>query len=77
MSFCSSCTAPLDNPEFKGLSDEYCKYCTDEEGQLKSREVIQKGIADWFMSWQKDTTAEKAMERACYFMKAMPAWADD
>ena len=74
--FCYSCSAPLSMPEFKGPSENYCKYCTDENGNLKSREEIQKGIANWFKSWQPSLTHEKAVKRAVYFMKAMPAWAD-
>ena len=75
MSFCQSCTAPLDNPEFKGASDIYCKYCTDENGDLKSYEEIKKGITMSFLGWQ-DVSEEVASQRAEYFMKAMPAWAD-
>lgn len=74
--FCHSCSAPLDVPEFKGPAEDYCKYCTDEEGQLKSREEIQRGIAQYLMSWQPNLDDQTAMVRAEHFMKAMPAWAD-
>lgn len=76
MTFCHACTAPLDNPEFKGASDIYCKLCTDENGNLKPYEEIKKGITMWFLSWQ-GVSEEVASQRAEYFMKAMPAWADD
>ncbi len=75
--FCHSCTAPLDAPDFKGVSDIYCKYCTDENGKLKPRTEIQRGIAEWFKSWQGDINDGQAMKRADLFMNAMPAWADD
>ncbi len=75
--FCHSCTAPLNMPEFKGPAENYCKYCTDESGNLKPREVIHKGIADWFKSWQPDLDDQKASKRAADFMNAMPAWAED
>ena len=75
--FCHSCTAPLDVPEFKGVSDIYCKYCSDDNGNLKPREEIKRGIVEWFKGWQGDISEEVAMKRADYFMRAMPAWADD
>ncbi|MFQ6008618.1 MAG: zinc ribbon domain-containing protein [Candidatus Zixiibacteriota bacterium] len=74
--YCFSCAAPLNMPDFKGPSENYCKYCTDESGNLKSREAIQKGIADWFQSWQTDIDNETALNRAESYMQAMPAWAE-
>ena len=76
MKFCHSCTAPLDMPDFKGPAENYCKYCTDESGNLKPRDQIQQGIAQWFKSWQPGLDDGTAMKRAEFFMKAMPAWAD-
>ncbi|HHL71954.1 MAG TPA: hypothetical protein ENJ29_05520 [Bacteroidetes bacterium] len=73
--FCLSCAAPLSNPAFKSASDVYCKYCSDENGQLKSREEVQAAIAHWFESWHPDIDTQKASERAGHYMKAMPAWA--
>ena len=75
--FCQSCGAPLNNPEMKGESDVYCKYCIDEKGELKPKEEIQQGIAGWFSSWQPNVTAEQANKRAENYIKAMPAWADN
>jgi len=74
--FCYSCSAPLDLPEFKGPAENYCKHCTDAEGNLKSHEDIHSGIAQWLQMWQPEIDAEKAAIRATHFMKAMPAWAD-
>jgi len=73
--FCCSCAAPLEIPDFKGPAENYCRYCTDEGGKLKSREEIQRGIAEWFKSWQTDVDDEKALARAANYMNAMPAWA--
>lgn len=75
--FCHSCTAPLDAPDFKGVSDIYCKYCSDEKGVLKPRAEIKRGIAEWFKSWQGEINDELAMQRAERFMSALPAWAED
>jgi len=73
--FCHSCAAPLDMPDFKGPAQNYCRYCTDERGNLKPREEIQTGVAEWFKSWQPDLDDERALARAASCMKAMPAWA--
>lgn len=73
-SYCQSCAAPL-KPEFKGKSDSYCKYCSDQSGKLKSRDAAKQGIAQWFQEWQK-IDAKKAADRAEHYMKSMPAWAD-
>ena len=77
MTFCHSCTMPLDAPEAKGPSDIYCANCTDEAGNLKPRDEIARGIAGWFMSWQPNVTPEQAAKRAEHFMASMPAWAED
>lgn len=74
--WCQSCTAPLDNPAFKGSSDVYCKYCIDEKGNLKPREVVKQGIIQWFRGWHPNVTDEQLSDRAEHFMKAMPAWVD-
>ena len=75
--FCHSCTAPLNMPDFKGPAENYCAYCTDGKGNLKSKEAVKTGIVQWLKTWQPDLNDEKAAVRAAYFMKAMPAWADE
>ncbi len=74
--FCYSCSAPLSMPEYRGPAEHYCKHCTDENGNLKSKEMIQKGIAQWLQGWKPDLDEKKALERAQHFMKSMPAWAE-
>ncbi len=74
--FCFSCGAPLAMPEMKGTHENYCKFCKDEAGNTPAKEVIQGGIAEWFMSWQTEITKEQAFERAGHYMKAMPHWAE-
>lgn len=73
--FCHSCAAPLGNPELKGASDTYCKYCLDEHGKLKSRGEVQGAIAGWFQMWQPGVDQAAAFKRAGLYMQAMPAWA--
>ena len=48
----------------------------DEEGNLKSTDEIQMGVAEWFKAWQPDLDHNKALARAAHYMKAMPAWAE-
>lgn len=74
--FCHSCAAPLSAPGFKGPAENYCKYCTDEAGNLKPKKEIQHGIAQWFKSWQPNLTEQTATDRAVHYMKSMPAWAE-
>ena len=57
--------------------ENYCKYCTDDAGNLKSREEIQQGISGWFKSWQPGIDDAKAVKRAEAYMQSMPAWAND
>ena len=74
--FCHSCAAPLGRPDFQGPAENYCKYCTDDSGKLKPKGEIQQGIAQWFKGWQPDLDDKKASERASFYMKSMPTWAE-
>lgn len=74
--FCPSCGMPLDAPDAKGLSEQYCVHCTDEKGDIKTREEVKKGMAAYMMKWQKIDEAT-ALKRAEHYMKSMPEWADD
>jgi hypothetical protein len=73
---CHSCAAPLDNPDFRGVAADLCKYCSDETGQLREREKVKYGIAQWFMMWQPGIYMPKALARADIYMNSMPAWAE-
>lgn len=73
--FCLSCCAPLDTPELKSIGD-YCCYCADEKGNLKSREEVTKGIAAWLACWAPKKDGVDFEKRAENYMKAMPAWAE-
>ncbi|MBA3726932.1 MAG: hypothetical protein H0W86_10885 [Armatimonadetes bacterium] len=74
--YCHSCAASLDNPDFKGESDIYCKFCVDAAGNLKSREAVQKGTTSWFTTWQPNLNETTANERAATYMSSLPAWAE-
>jgi hypothetical protein len=73
---CHSCTAPMTD-DFKGASEIHCKYCSDEEGNLKPRDQVKMGIMMWLKGWQGNVSEEQLSSRADHFMNAMPAWAED
>lgn len=64
------------SPDTRRDDTPYCQHCTNQDGSLRSREVVHQGIAWWLKSWQEGLTDEQASERAAHFMKALPAWAD-
>jgi hypothetical protein len=74
--YCHSCGVPLDMPDMKGMAEEHCKHCTDDNGKLKSKEEVRQGIAWWLKSWQPGIDDATAMKRAEQYMKAMPEWAE-
>ncbi|WP_428608332.1 zinc ribbon domain-containing protein [Sedimenticola sp.] len=76
MKFCHSCAAPLENPQFKGPSESYCVYCTDDQGTLKPRQAVKEGVAGWFLEWQPGIDPQAAQARAEHYLLAMPAWAE-
>jgi hypothetical protein len=51
----------------------YCKYCTDAQGKLKSREEVRKSMIDFAVATRRKSIedAEKFVEK---FMRKMPAW---
>lgn len=69
---CHSCGMPV-TEEVKG---DYCLYCTDKGGNLHPREAVQQGIAQWLETFSPKENNPDFMERAGFYMRAMPAWAD-
>jgi hypothetical protein len=67
---------PLFGPDGKEALGNYCQYCVDEQGNLKLKEEITKGIAGWLQSWSPESKDVDFMKRAESYMKAMPAWAE-
>jgi hypothetical protein len=74
--FCFSCGAPLGMPEFKGPVEDYCRHCVDERGDVRPREAVRAGVAEWFLSWQPGIDNKTAARRADFYLKAMPKWAE-
>ncbi len=73
-SFCRSCMASLTDTENRGASDHFCRWCSDDDGNLRSAEEVHGILTKWFMQWQKGITGSQAAERARHYMLAMPAW---
>ncbi len=76
-SFCSSCGMPLAGENGKDYRGDFCLYCSDESGMLYPREIVQKSIADWLKEISDGNNSADFLKRAEYYMKAMPAWAED
>lgn len=74
---CHACSVSLHLPEFKGPSGIYCKYCTDDQRNLKSFEEVRDGIPHWFTTWQGTIRPEVAKRRAESFMRGLTAWVQD
>lgn len=72
--FCQACGMPMSIPGAKGVSDDYCAYCSDAEGKLKPWEEAVTGLAAYLDSWQK-VGPEESLKRAKRYLTAMPAWA--
>ena len=73
---CMSCGMPMTNPEdFGGGNPEnlYCVYCSNPDGNLKSREEVFTGMVNFMMMSQKmdRKTAESAAKER---MSKIPAW---
>lgn len=73
---CISCGMPMRSPEDHALGDtskEFCKHCSTETGELKSREEVLKGISGFLMHTQ-GLDEGAALEAAALTMNKMPAW---
>ncbi len=70
-SFCRSCLARLDE---NSSSSIYCRWCSNEDGSLKTRQEVLEIMTDWFLSWQPGIDRLEASRRAESYMNAMPAW---
>ena len=75
--WCQSCSISMEDEHNRGGSDRFCRFCSDEEGRLKSRSKVQNLIARWFERWQENLNHDEALRRAGLFMRAMPAWSHD
>jgi hypothetical protein len=63
MAYCRSCAAPL-TQDLAGSREHFCKYCTDERGNVKPKEEVRAGIAAWLRSWQPEPPYSQPGTRA-------------
>jgi len=73
---CGSCGMPLEKTEDFALGDTssvYCKYCTDEQGQLLSFDTILTGTTKFYVESQ-GVNEEAARKMAKALLLDMPAW---
>ena len=77
MKFCHSCGIILDGNIAKEVSPNTCGCCAGENGNLKPREVIQAGVAEWLKSFSPKEGNPDFMKRADNYLNAMPVWAKE
>ncbi|MDP3148861.1 MAG: hypothetical protein Q8N83_06990 [Ignavibacteria bacterium] len=77
MKFCHSCGIILDGNIAKEAAPDLCGYCADEKGNLKPKEEVRKGVAEWLKSFAPKQGNADFMKRAENYMNAMPAWAKE
>ena len=66
---CQSCGMPIDD-------GTYCRYCTDENGNLMVFEERLERMTQWMMSQQHAASPAEATAKALAHMATMPAWRD-
>ena len=59
------------------IIENYCHFCADENGILKSREAVQAGVIEWLKMFPVEGSNPNFEKRADHYLKAMPAWAED
>ncbi|AHY12115.1 MULTISPECIES: zinc ribbon domain-containing protein [Citrobacter] len=72
--FCQACGMPISGSDANVASNQYCTWCSDADGNLKSWDEAVAGLAAFLDSWQK-VGPEEARIRAKRYLTAMPAWA--
>ncbi len=75
---CESCGMPMKMPEdFGGQNpnNKYCKYCTDENGNLKSFNEKIHDLKNLFMRTQ-NLGEPQALKLAKEYLIKQPAWKD-
>ena len=73
---CQSCGMPMERLEDHGggrLDVHYCKYCTDAQGRLKSREEVRQGMIHLAVTARRKSI-EDAERFVDHYMNKMPAW---
>ncbi len=72
---CLSCGMPLNEKTGYSGKTDFCIFCTDEKGNLKSYNEVLTGIASWLRSSDRIKKNTNYHVRASEYLKSMPAWA--
>jgi hypothetical protein len=75
---CISCGMDMTESKDFANSDEskdYCSYCADEKGNLRSYDEV---LANWsnFIMTTHGITKDEAIDMASSYMAKLPAWKD-
>ena len=73
---CESCGMPMvDGSDFEGksLQNKYCRYCTYEDGNLKSYDEKVKDFTN-FITKSGNVTEASALKMAKEQLRRFPAW---
>jgi hypothetical protein len=73
---CESCGMPMKKTEDFGGGDpqnKYCRFCTDEKGNLKSYQEKVEDFKNFLMKTQ-DLSESQAVKMAKDSLKQFPAW---
>lgn len=73
---CESCGMLIQKAEDHGAGDienKYCKYCADEQGNLKSKEKIREGWINFSVK-SENISREESEKKVDEEMAKMPAW---
>lgn len=74
---CQSCGMPMAQDSDHGggrLENPYCKYCTDESGNLKTKEEVREGMINFQMQQSPGKTREEVAAEVDQHMSTMPTW---
>lgn len=72
---CKSCGGPV--KEFDGMkvvNSDFCPYCVDEQGELKSYKDIVDLMIDYLKEDHKEIPARKRLDTAQKWLSENPAW---
>ena len=72
---CESCGGPVkDYPDRKVVNPDFCPYCGDEKGELRSYKDIVEMMIEYLEDEHKEIPANKRLDTAQKWLSDAPAW---
>lgn len=72
---CKSCGGPVkDYPGMKVINPDFCPYCVDEQGELKSYKDVVDLMIEYLEQDHKEIPASKRLDTAQKWLSEAPAW---